>query len=550
MKRIVVAAVAVGLVASALGSASAAPRPAKLRAAPSRSEKNVPALSDLLHGTALSAYKSGRPTTARAALERALSLHGSSSGGARVARAGSRDATMILRDLFVRVDDLSGAERALAERVLARPTDRRALPFRSLRADVSPLCSINICVHYTTAGADAPEPTDSDGDGDPDYVETVSATFEEVWTEEVTRMGFRAPLPDVPGGGRANPDTRLDVYIQDLGAEGLYGFCQPEAPPGAMFFNVPGFCAVDNDFVPAQFPVGANGLEALRVTAAHEFFHAVQFAYDVAEDRWFMEGTAAWMEDEIYDDINDNYQYLTTSAVKFPAVPVDYGDEGFQYGSFLFFRYLSELFGPGIILEIWQRADGSATGPDDYSTLAIENALKMDGAIFGRVFANFAAANYIANEVYEEGAKYINAVGFPPDASVRLKARRPSAVGNFPIDHMSTVYATLKPGKGISNDAKLRVSVDLPKLSTGSRATAIVRKRNGPSQVVAIKTNSSGEGKVKVTFSKRRVLKVGVALTNASTRFADCYAAGTPFSCMGIPIDDGLNYHITAKALN
>jgi hypothetical protein len=28
------------------------------------------------------------------------------------------------------------------------------------------------------------------------------------------------------------------------------------------------------------------------VTAAHEFFHAIQYGYDVSEDPWLMESTA------------------------------------------------------------------------------------------------------------------------------------------------------------------------------------------------------------------------------------------------------------------
>ena len=57
---------------------------------------------------------------------------------------------------------------------------------------------------------------------------------------------------------------------------------------------------------------------SLKVTAAHEFFHAIQFAYDVDEDLWFMEGSATWVEDEVYDSINDNYQFL---AVQPDPVP-------------------------------------------------------------------------------------------------------------------------------------------------------------------------------------------------------------------------------------
>ena len=58
---------------------------------------------------------------------------------------------------------------------------------------------------------------------------------------------------------------------------------------------------------------------SLRVTAAHEFFHAIQFAYDVNEDIWFMEGTATWVEDEVYDSINDNYQFLAVQPDPVPA---------------------------------------------------------------------------------------------------------------------------------------------------------------------------------------------------------------------------------------
>jgi hypothetical protein len=554
VKKLVVAAVALALVASALGPAAAGSRRASFRSAPGRSEKSLPNLTHAAHDSLYRALRRGRLSEAEYALQRALSLRSYGRVDARygrVARPAGRDATMILRDLVVRLDDLSGADRALAERVLARPSSPRSLGgYGPHRADVSPLCSTNVCVHYVTIGADAPDPTDANANGEPDYIDAVSATFEEVWAKEVTQMGYRAPLPDAPGGGRVNPDARLDVYVEDLGASGLYGYCQPEPPAGSTFFDAPGFCGVDNDFSPSQFPSGANGIAALQVTAAHEFFHAVQFAYDFADDRWFMEGTAAWMEDEVYDTINDNYQYLGSSAITFPEVPVDYGDEGFQYGSFLYFRYLSETFGPNIIHAIWTRADGSAAGPDDYSTLAIENVLASVGTAFGPIFADFAAYNYIANEYYEEGEAYVQTVGFPPEARARLTRRRPVAVGDFPIDHMSTVYAALRPGRGISNNARLRIKLNLPNANTGSWATAIVLMRNGPSQFRPINLNSSGDGRIRVTFAKNRVLQVGVALTNASTRFSDCYAAGSPFSCMGVPLDDGLTYSIKARALN
>ena len=46
------------------------------------------------------------------------------------------------------------------------------------------------------------------------------------------------------------------------------------------------FCVLDNDFARAQF--GRAPMDTLRVTAAHEFFHAIQFNYDYREDRWLI----------------------------------------------------------------------------------------------------------------------------------------------------------------------------------------------------------------------------------------------------------------------
>ena len=57
---------------------------------------------------------------------------------------------------------------------------------------------------------------------------------------------------------------------------------------------------VDNNYTEGIFR-NHTPIQNLKVTLAHEFFHAVQFAYDIGEDTWLMEGTATWMEDQVYD---------------------------------------------------------------------------------------------------------------------------------------------------------------------------------------------------------------------------------------------------------
>ncbi len=131
-----------------------------------------------------------------------------------------------------------------------------------------------------------------------------------------------------------------------MGAQGLYGFCTSEKqfrPNGP--FDAWAYCVLDNDYRPGQFP-SLTPLENMQVTAAHEYFHAVQFAYDAFEDSWFMEATATWAEDEIFDDINDNLQYLRRGPLRRPQVPLDKFELGglHQYGDWIFFRYLTEQF--------------------------------------------------------------------------------------------------------------------------------------------------------------------------------------------------------------
>ena len=98
-----------------------------------------------------------------------------------------------------------------------------------------------------------------------------------------------------------------------------------------------------------------------------------QFAYDIADDGWAMEGTAAWVEDVMYDDVNDNYQFLMESAITYPDLPIDLIHQdfpGLRYGGWLFFRFLTEYLGDGtnheidIVREMWERAAARDRGGD------------------------------------------------------------------------------------------------------------------------------------------------------------------------------------------
>jgi hypothetical protein len=509
----------------------------------------------------------GELTQAQYALERAASLFHPGRVAARygpITRPNPRDATLILRDLALRVRYLdSPADQARAAAILARPTDNPdpndAHNTYGATAEATPVCGANVCVHYVTSGPHAVDPTDGgDAGTTPDYVDSALNVFQnEVWAQEVTGLGYRPPKSDITsdnnGASSADGGAKFDVYLADLGDDNLYGYCTTDDPnfeqgSGYQFFDASAYCVVDNDFTASQFPVHTP-LENLEVTAAHEFFHAVQFAYDAADDQWFMESTATWMEDEIYDDVDDNLQYLVDGPLGKPLTPLDKGGRCCHvYGDWIFFRYLTEKYGVGLVKTIWKNADGSATGRDDFSIQAVARALSKKGGFRAR-FAEFGWRNRIARLMYQEGqANHYPQSPLSASANTLSHSKR-SKSKSIVLKHQTNGYFEFKRGSGLSSSAKLTLVLNLPSKSTGAAASVLVFNKNGSVSPFTLGITSSGGGTFKVPFGSN-VSKVDVVLTNGSTRYkgATCFSFSTPYACGGAKSpDDGTAYKFTAK---
>jgi hypothetical protein len=458
-----------------------------------------------------------------------------------------RDATLALRDLALSIDSLSGVDRRAADRLLARPTDSAADPDGTAKYRVpgEVTCSEHFCVHWVTSTADAPPVADSEGDGVPDWVRTTEGVLEHVWDSIVVDAGYREPKSD-EGSPDHGPDGRLDVYLADVGVNKVYGYCTSDDPERAVRFDVSSYCVLDNDFSPDQFPTAPHA--ALEVTAAHEFFHAVQFSYDWTEDRWLTEGTAAWMEDVVYDAINDNRQYLALSPLARPDLPVDFD----QYGAWVFWRYLAELFGsPGtpdrsVIRQVWEAADAAPGGPDASSLQAVRQVAAGHGVGFADLFAGFARVNRTPARWYDEGSHYPRA---PLSASYRLtRLDRSTTAQHVELSHLSSGYVRFRPTRSLRGRWRLRLVLDLPDRVRGPVATTVVHRRGGHEKVQRIALNRHGRARLVLPFNRAHVAWVELDLSNASDRFV-CWQ-GTGLSCDGAPLDDFLPFRYTATAVS
>lgn len=520
------------------------------------------------------AYAKGAISRAEYTLERARSFYRLKDVRARyghVVKPGPRDLTMVLRDLAFLRDDLSPAQQEEAGRFFLRPTDVKGDGYGSPYTGPSQShCTGDFCVHWATAANDPnlPDPTDIDANGRPDFVDTAITTMLETWQTEIDEVGFKAPKSDASSSNKG-PDGTLDLYLADIGDDGVFGYCTTDDPNSQggnyQFFDMSSYCVVDEDMHPDEFPNGTP-VGNLQVTIAHEFFHAVQFAYDAMEDTWMMEGTAAWMEDVVYDDVNDNYNYLHQSPLLQPHLNLDYWhpeDENAnlaQYGTWIFWRFMGEYLSgtgshdPSVVLDVWNYADDSSLpgAQMQYSVQAVESVANDHGMSFGELFGTFGLLNLFSEFVYEEGPEFTEFLvdqGAPTGPALRkvmtLSSSKRKASQKFKSYQLTNSYFAFVPGNGVKSNAQLQVSFKLPPTSRGSVASYAVLFNDGTVQDGLANLKGNGKGNVKVPFSPSDVQGVYVVVTNASTNYK-CWKQ-TVFACQGAPLDDNLSYKFTGK---
>jgi hypothetical protein len=466
-----------------------------------------------------------RPDRALARAESALS--------GEVPGSRAPEATLALRDLFVSLPRLSGEDRERAERILARPTDGNDDPQgNGYRTRSVKKCTTKLCVHWVRSTSD--EATGR-------WARTTLSAMKKVWRHEIGAMGYRRPVKDGRIGGRGG---KFDVYLKELGSQGLYGYCAPEYQVRGYPRLANGYCVLDNDYARSQF--GRKPAESLRVTAAHEFFHAVQFGYDYREDPWLMEATATWMEERFADGVNDNRQYLPDSQVRRTHVPLDTFDAGasFQYGNWTFFEFLGMRFGPRIVKKVWNRVGEYRGDGKTYSMKGLRRALPGSTTL-PEVYTRYAAANATPGRSYPEGSAWPS----PQWAGGGTLGRGDVASGRVRISHLASNHFRLAPGEGLDERRfRLRVNVDGPAARSRPSVTLVRSTPSGTLRRVSVPLDGEGRGSRSVAFNRQQTQRLYVVAVNASSRY-DCGGHGTRYSCRGKPLDDDRRYRLTFKVI-
>lgn len=256
--------------------------------------------------------------------------------------------------------------------------------------------------HYTLTGSNAVDPLDSKNTSIPDYVEEMADAFTHVFNELLTVQGYVEPPGDgwYPTNNDNGGSGLYDIYIRNLNAT-WYGYVQPEYfadntgnnehSPGVNEVNaMTSYMAMRNNYTGFSNTL----LENIQVTAAHEFFHAVQFGYDGWEEAWVMEATAVQTEEMVYDDINDCYQYMP-SWFHSPHQSLNLDSSDRWYGSYIFFEYVTSHLSSDAILKFWEKSITHDSYYGEYSIQTLDESFTDLGSSFSEMLNQMSIANRI-----------------------------------------------------------------------------------------------------------------------------------------------------------
>jgi len=245
-------------------------------------------------------------------------------------------------------------------------------------------------IHYTTEGNDA---IGYD-------VNLLAQALDSAYNFEVNYLGFLPPPSDGSEGG----DGKYDVYVSNIG--GIYGVTYFESMVASS--NWQSYMDIHCNFNGFY----TEGIDAARVTVAHEFHHAIQSGsyapVSPAEpfrnsDLFFYELTSTAFEEFVFDTVNDYYAYMP-DYFNHPENPLSVQN---GYNIAIWNLYLQKRFGFEVIKRQWQLI------PQNQALKAIALSINEVGSTFETELNKFGIWTYFTKTRAIEGSYFEEAANYP-----------------------------------------------------------------------------------------------------------------------------------------
>ncbi|NGP77637.1 T9SS type A sorting domain-containing protein [Balneolaceae bacterium YR4-1] len=354
--------------------------------------------------------------------------------------------------------------------------------------------------HYETSGTDAvPLDDTSPANGIPDYVEQAGIAADSSWRHQIATLNYSDPI--IPG-------DPYDIYFRNFG---FYG--QTAISGNTTYIEVHNNF---QNFPPNTDPEG-NPIGALKVTIAHELKHAIQYVateWAGESDRW-VEMDATLMEEVVYDNVNDYYNYLNNSSSIF-----ENPQNSFYPGSYFHVSwalYFEEKYGPDFWPQVWDRLQQNPTGTR--FTEAIQSVLGS---------ADIFQRDYIESHLWHLAAGQLNSVdnyGFEertlyPNPTIKERfSGKDSTTTSVGLQKFAANYIELSPGQ--ESEGFIRVELSRSNASTGLGLIAYLKDGSTEQQIM---TGGGNQGIVQQTpWEWSSISRLGIVIGNGNENLGDSY---------------------------
>jgi len=313
--------------------------------------------------------------------------------------------TSLVNEVKLNISNYSPEKRMVIQSILQRPSTDTSI--------VTP--SGKFRIHYDKTGSNAPAYD----------VNQLAIAADSSYNYEVNILGYPPPPPDSGDGG----DNRYDIYIQYLG-DGNYAYTESDlqiTPNTSTSFIV-----MDNSFAGSSYYT--NGIDAARVTIAHEFHHGIQFGNYIfrESDRYYHELTSVSMETFVFGSIHDYYQYLPlyfeNTQQSFSLVPL--------YSLAIWNIFLRDQLGANVIKRSWELM------PTERALNAISDAIQEAGSTFKTELNLFGQWIYFTGSHALPGKYFKDAANYPlvsPAMKINL-SQSPATLQTQPISNNYIVF--------------------------------------------------------------------------------------------------------------
>lgn len=381
-------------------------------------------------------------------------------------------------------------------------------------------------IHYTRMGKNAVPDADTDGSGVPDFVENVGQVYDNVYIRYHGELGFRTPVSDESLMTDNGGDGRFDVYLVDFAGFGDGNFktdaCLADKPEICM-----GYMVQENDY--AGYGYSSTDV-ANRILGSHEYFHAIQAAYDFDQGSIFTEGSAVWATEKFDPSLKDfegfigSYLKNTDRSLNLPMPgPVD----SFSYGSAIYFKFLEERYGEQMIRALWERSEDGANGVADPNWYGEQDAFLGAEAqtSFADAFVEFATWNIFTGKYADPSRAYQDGATYPFPNYNNVSA--PYMDDALRVFYASTQYYQLSVDGRTSFTAAFVPPKDAPEQADNLALLLVAVRSSKPDPVLRVKDTKAGTETMNTEGADNAIIIVVNTLQSGESR--------KPGLCIGTP---------------